>query len=136
MAGKILTSAARDMVGLRFQDNEEPAKHTAETFQEKIKNKRREEMKRKQGRKEERKKAINRKNKKMEEDGRRNKEPLKVGEKHERTRKVVEYNVDDVLVENCKFLDEISEDIEAKEKTSEIDISGHPHPTQPVGGVI
>ena len=73
-------------------------------------------MKWKQGRKEERKKAINRKNKKMEEDGRRNKEPLKAGEKHGRTRKVVEYNVDDVLVEICKFLDEISEDIEAKEK--------------------
>ena len=93
-------------------------------------------MKRKQGRKEERKKAINRKNKKMEEDGRRNKEPLKAGEKHERTRKVVEYNVDDVLVEICNFLDGISEDIEAKENTSEIDIFGHPHPTQPVGGVI
>ena len=67
-------------------------------------------MKRRQGRKEERKKAINRKNKKMEEDGRRNKEPLKAGEKQEKTRKVVEYNGDDVLVEICKFLDELSED--------------------------
>ena len=87
VVGKTLTSAARDMVGLRFQDDEEPAKDTAETFQEKIKIKIREEMKRKQGRKEERNKANNRKNKKMEEDGRRNKEPLKAGEKHERTRK-------------------------------------------------
>ena len=97
-------------------------------------------MKRKQGRKEERKKAINRKYKKMEEDGRRNKEPLKAGEKHEMTRKVVEYNGDDVLVKICKFLDELSEDrlwetiphIEAKENTSEIDLFVHliqPNPT-------
>ncbi len=145
MVGKTLTSAARDMVDLPFQDNDEPAKHTAETFQEKSKI--REEKKwrgNKGGRKEERKKAINRKNKKIEEDGRRNKEPFKDGEKHERTRKVVEYNSDDVLVEICKFLDEISEDrlwetipyIAAKENTSEIDIFGHSHPTQLVGGVI
>ncbi len=37
MVGKTLTSAARDMVSLRFQDDEEPAKHTAETFQGKFK---------------------------------------------------------------------------------------------------
>ena len=101
-------------------------------------------MKRKQGRKEERKKANNRKNKKMEEDGRRNKEPLKVGEKHERTRKGVEENEAVVLVEICKFLDELSKyklwetlpQAEAKVDTSEIDIFSHPHPTQHVGGVI
>ena len=81
MVGKTLTSAARGMVGLRFQDEDEPARHTAETFQDKIKNKRREEAKRKQGRKEERKKANNRKNKKMIEDVRMNKEPLREGER-------------------------------------------------------
>ena len=80
----------------------------------------------------------------MEEDGRRNKEPLKVGERHERTRKGVEENEDVVLVEICTFLDELSKDklwktlprVEARVDTSEIDIFSHPHPTQPVGGVI
>ena len=102
MVGKTLTSAARDMVGLRFQDEDEPARHTAETFQDKIKNKRREEAKRKQGRKEERKKANNRKNKKMIEDGRRNKEPLREGER-QRIREVDENGKDEVFVEICKF---------------------------------
>ena len=52
---KTLTSAARDMVGLRFQDNDEPAKHTAETFQEKSKTReeKNEEEAREEGRKEE-----------------------------------------------------------------------------------
>ena len=66
MVGKTLASAARDMVGLRFQDDEEPARHTAETFQERIKEKRGDELKRKGERKTERAVAANRKNKRME----------------------------------------------------------------------
>ena len=113
MVGKTLASAARDMVGLRFQDDEEPARHTAETFQERIKEKRRDELKRKGERKTERAVAANRKNKRMEEDGRRNRKPLEAGEIHERG-KQVEY------VDIWNFLKEIGADVWSDDSEAEI----------------
>ena len=59
-----------------------------DTLQERIKEKRRDELKRKGERKTERAVAANRKNKRMKEDRRRNRKPLEAGEIHERGEKV------------------------------------------------
>ena len=74
--GQTLTIAARSMNGLRFQDQEEPPKHTAMTFKERVAEARKDKLARRSERSKKSKKARMRKAIRLTELGLVNKHPL------------------------------------------------------------
>ena len=68
--------AARSMNGLRFQDEEEPSKHTAMTFKERVAEARKDKLARRSERSKKSKKARMRKASRLTELGLVNKNPL------------------------------------------------------------
>jgi len=74
--GQTLTIAARSMNGLRFQEQDEPPKHTAMTFKERVAEARKDKLARRSERSKKSKKARMRKASRLTELGLVNKNPL------------------------------------------------------------